>query len=53
MNSTTCSPLTLRVPFQCQTKAYVNTFLEVPDMFTVQDLPCGFDGYLPYFVENY
>jgi hypothetical protein len=52
MNSTTYSPLTLRVPFS-QRKAYANTFLEVPAMFTAQDLPWGVHGYLINFVENY
>jgi len=39
MNSTTYSPLALTVPFIYETKAYVNTFLEVPTIYTVQDLP--------------
>jgi hypothetical protein len=53
MNSTTYSPLTLRAPYKLQTKFYVNKSLEVPAMFTVQYLPWGVDGYLPYFLENY
>jgi len=52
MNSTTYSPLTFRVPFKYQTKAYVNTFLEIPTMSTVEGYPWGIDGYFPYFVEN-
>jgi len=39
MNSTTYSPLTLRVHSKYQTKAYVNKVLEVPTMFSLQGLP--------------
>jgi len=38
MNSTTNSPLTFRVPFTYHTKAYVNTFLEISTLSTVEDL---------------